>query len=533
MLLRAFCPLMFCMGEPPGPACLLKLLRRRFCKPAQPGDEPYTLQEAQEEYKVLARQWEEDKKHTKAQGLTWRCHLCLFSYPAEGYGVQRGHQKAEEETCVAPGVWRTCVACLPLIEAAAVGADQHEERQCDTCLQLRNVLRFSGGTDTCSICQLRDEFEVFTCSSCSRQLMSNKWSGRLDSQCRRLCVSCVPAGASLECRICNAQLPLDAFSKFYRAEKHNFRRCLACSKSCSRCGRGMKNACSFATAASWCWRCERMAKCAVCKVEKSCAQYDPNVLQRHLTDNSALVCLDCRNLGYSPADVTKYLCAGKHECGHLAFAMRHLQRWKEGSRQHVFCQSCYPHTQTCDACGTKQPPMSFDAKMGKNHKLRGSKIVCRGCETLGRSPKDCDLYNCDQCGESFGHMRFSKYDLYNKKRYTRKEPLRCIKCKEVISADARARADEKRREQDYNKMQKKASDEKASRLIAILRRDTSWRCKCKIIPKKQRAYYALFARVHKDICPLHASRAGEMRWDGKNNGVTLEDILFLKNQKKY
>ena len=81
-------------------------------------------------------------------------------------------------------------------------------------------------------------------------------------------------------------------------------------------------------------------QCAVCKVEKSRAQYDRHGLQRHLTDNDALVCLNCRDLGYSPADVTKYLCAGKHESGHRAFEAKHLQRWKEGSRQHVFCQSC-------------------------------------------------------------------------------------------------------------------------------------------------------------------------------------------------
>ena len=82
-------------------------------------------------------------------------------------------------------------------------------------------------------------------------------------------------------------------------------------------------------------------------------------------------------------------------------------------------------------------------------------------------------------------------------------------------------------------MQKKAADEKVSRLLAILKKETSWHCKCKNIPKRQRAYCALFDRVHKEACPLHASRVGEMRWDGKNNGVTLEDIFFLKDQKKY
>ena len=46
LLLRAFCPLMFRMGAPPGPACLLELLRRRFGGSGEAGQEPYTLTEA-------------------------------------------------------------------------------------------------------------------------------------------------------------------------------------------------------------------------------------------------------------------------------------------------------------------------------------------------------------------------------------------------------------------------------------------------------------------------------------------------------
>ena len=84
---------MFRMGGPPRPECLLKLLRRRFHRCDGPGEEPLTLKEACEEYTVLARQSEESKARTKAQGLTWRCHLCTYSYPAKGYGVRGGEEQ--------------------------------------------------------------------------------------------------------------------------------------------------------------------------------------------------------------------------------------------------------------------------------------------------------------------------------------------------------------------------------------------------------------------------------------------------------
>ena len=74
------------MGEPPGQACLLELLRRRFHHCDRRGEEPYTLNEASEEYTVLARQSEESKARTQAHGLTWRFYLCTYYYPAKGYG---------------------------------------------------------------------------------------------------------------------------------------------------------------------------------------------------------------------------------------------------------------------------------------------------------------------------------------------------------------------------------------------------------------------------------------------------------------
>ena len=51
LLLRAFSPYLFRMGSPPGPACLLKLWKRRFGIEKTIAEEaPYTLKEASAEY---------------------------------------------------------------------------------------------------------------------------------------------------------------------------------------------------------------------------------------------------------------------------------------------------------------------------------------------------------------------------------------------------------------------------------------------------------------------------------------------------
>ena len=48
-------------------------------------------------------------------------------------------------------------------------------------------------------------------------------------------------------------------------------------------------------------------------------------------------------------------------------------------------------------------------------------------------------------------------------------------------------------------------------------------------PAGKRAHAALWENAyHADTCLLKPVMMGERRWDGKNKGVTIEDLMFLE-----
>jgi len=95
LLLRAFSPYLFRLGSPPGPECLIELLRHRFSaapKPqattsssAQETASTWSTNDAMEKYKKLAADWEAGNKMLTCKGMEWRCFDCNLSFPAEMY----------------------------------------------------------------------------------------------------------------------------------------------------------------------------------------------------------------------------------------------------------------------------------------------------------------------------------------------------------------------------------------------------------------------------------------------------------------
>ena len=126
--------------------------------------------------------------------------------------------------------------------------------------------------------------------------------------------------------------------------------------------------------------------------------------------------------------------------------------------------------------------------------------MCIECQDNYCSPKDCQTYLCIN-GHKRGHLAFAPHRLRNFK--SRGTPLQCTAC--LNEAALRETA-----------------------LLRILRQADSWKCTCKKIATGKRAYAALYERLgHKSKCLLSPSYAGERRWDGKNKGVTEEDLQFL------
>ena len=71
LILRAFSLRLFQQGCPPGPFCLLKLLRARFAP--TPGDDPYTLAQAIAEYHELDKKRDSQRNRKKHAANRWQC----------------------------------------------------------------------------------------------------------------------------------------------------------------------------------------------------------------------------------------------------------------------------------------------------------------------------------------------------------------------------------------------------------------------------------------------------------------------------
>ena len=133
------------------------------------------------------------------------------------------------------------------------------------------------------------------------------------------------------------------------------------------------------------------------------------------------------------------------------------------------------------------------------------------CSDFGLSLSDMQRYQCCACSERFGHLRFDAVSLKNSK--ARGSPLRCKDCTALAKDNGVA---DKRRQQS---------------LLARLAEHDSWRCSCNKFTKKNRVAAALDRTLHKETCDLFLY--GVRRWDGKNKGITLDYLEFLRRRGAY
>ena len=188
---------------------------------------------------------------------------------------------------------------------------------------------------------------------------------------------------------------------------------------------------------------------------------------------------------------------------------------KTRSMQNLMCKACAQDTLHCLGCKAHLPRSSFGKVKWHHGRHTGQNCVCLRCEADGLSPRDVQLYSCNRCGKEYGHMKFDKISLENSKRPNRKSQLCCKQCKtETTNSSAAAKV-------------------RQATLLSILRQQDAWKCTCKKIPHKQKAYHALNQRLHTERCWLYPGSMGEKRWDGKNKGITLDDLRFLLGSNAY
>ena len=82
---------------------------------------------------------------------------------------------------------------------------------------------------------------------------------------------------------------------------------------------------------------------------------------------------------------------------------------------------------------------------------------------------------------------------------------------------------------------KKPDDYNVNSLLRTLRQKDSWRCTCKNTQPapKMRAKSAIAGKSHDPKCMLQRTFFGERRWDGRNLGITLEQLQYLADRNLY
>ena len=131
-----------------------------------------------------------------------------------------------------------------------------------------------------------------------------------------------------------------------------------------------------------------------------------------------------------------------------------------------------------------------------NNASRGRKFVCVECMTHGLSPKDVNMYKCDECGDR-GHRKFVPEQLRQHKNSQGRKKMVCTDC------TARHKQIEK-----------------------VLRLPKAWKCKC---PGKGHERQHIPDNVKCDLVPV---QMGEKRWPGKNMGVTEADLDLVTRMRK-
>ena len=131
-----------------------------------------------------------------------------------------------------------------------------------------------------------------------------------------------------------------------------------------------------------------------------------------------------------------------------------------------------------------------------------------------------------------GHLKFTHVALVRyKNNAVSVIPFRCVDC----TGQPTAQRGQKRSIDASTQETKKRDDHDGSSLLRTLRHKDSWRCTCKTTQpaRKMRAKSAIAGKSHDPECMLTRTVFGEKRWDGKNLGITLEQLQYLADRSLY
>ena len=144
LLLRMFSRHLFQQGPPPGPHCLMKLLRARL-HPAGQADR-YTLDDAVAEYARLEEAQQGRRSELRDQIDTWQCFACESKFAAELFDVEVS-ATTPAVACIAPGHWLICRACAVTHRSDKTVESLSAYRRCGSCREEKRGWCFAPCSD--------------------------------------------------------------------------------------------------------------------------------------------------------------------------------------------------------------------------------------------------------------------------------------------------------------------------------------------------------------------------------------------------
>ena len=208
LLLRAFSLYLFRHGPPPGPHCLMKLLRSRLTPTESQGI--YTQSDAKAEFDSLQARRREERDQRKQAGLLWHCFDCQKEYPPEVYCGRTNNKERMFQDCVAHGHWRTCSACQLAHTRTQKDATYSDAvRSCTKCAVFKTEHYFEEESESCMACDLEEKYIVIRCSKCSKfKYKADCSEGWIeDGHAELICTQCCPDKDKLTCFICEKNGP--------------------------------------------------------------------------------------------------------------------------------------------------------------------------------------------------------------------------------------------------------------------------------------------------------------------------------------
>ena len=131
-----------------------------------------------------------------------------------------------------------------------------------------------------------------------------------------------------------------------------------------------------------------------------------------------------------------------------------------------------------------------------------------------------------------GHLKFTNTALLRHKRNAASgTPFRCVDC----TGESTSQRGTKRSLDASTPKTETRDDYDVKNLLRTLRHKSSWRCTCKGTQPaaKMRAQSAIAGKNHDAKCMLQRTGFGERRWDGKNMGISLEQLQYLADRNLY